>query len=251
MIMTETEDKIVIHKCHNCGSTNIVRNGRNRLGQEQYHCLDCNAYRVLRPKRKEATKNSKLRDKALKACLERCSLRGVCRIFNIGRQTLRNWILDHTDNLPDLITTLLSPKHDDVLGLDEMWSFVARKTNKTWIWTAICRRTRQIVAYAIGDHSEATCQKLWNAIPAEYRSKFCFSDLWRAYQVVIPAEQHQAVGKGSGETNHMERWYNTVRQWIGRFTRKTLSFSKDASWHERILRWFIINHNLRMQASLT
>lgn len=31
-----------------------------------------------------------------------------------------------------------------------MWSFVLKKVNKQWVWLALCRRTRQIVAYAIG-----------------------------------------------------------------------------------------------------
>ena len=39
-------------------------------------------------------------------------------------------------------------------------------------------------------------------------------------------QQHELVGKETGQTNHMERWNNTIRQWVGRLTRKTLSFSK-------------------------
>jgi len=37
--------------CRVCGSTNIVKNGTNRLKQQQYHCKDCGARRVLEPKR--------------------------------------------------------------------------------------------------------------------------------------------------------------------------------------------------------
>jgi IS1 family transposase len=38
--------------------------------------------------------------------------------------------------------------------------FVAKKTNQAWVWIALCRRTRQVVAYAIGDRSEQTCRRL-------------------------------------------------------------------------------------------
>ena len=34
-----------------------------------------------------------------------------------------------------------------------MWSFVHEKWNKRWLWTVMCRRTRQIVAFVIGDRS--------------------------------------------------------------------------------------------------
>ena len=94
---------------------------------------------------------------------------------------------------------------DDVLEADEMWSFVRQKANKRWLWTVICRRTRQIIAYAIGDRSAATCRKLWEQIPAAYRGCQSFSDFWEAYQIVFPAETHECVGKGSGRTSHMER----------------------------------------------
>ena len=71
---------------------------------------------------------------------------------------------------------------DDVLELDEVWSFVYVRTAKYWLWTALCRRTRQIVAFVIGDHSAETCQKLWNKIPEAYRHCHTFSDFWDAYQ---------------------------------------------------------------------
>jgi IS1 transposase len=53
---------------------------------------------------------------------------------------------------------LLPAQAEDVLELDEVWSFVFIKTAKYWLWTAMCRRTRQIVAFVIGDHSAETCQ---------------------------------------------------------------------------------------------
>ena len=58
---------------------------------------------------------------------------------------------------------------DDILELDEMWSFVYEKKNKKWLWIALCRRTRQIVAFAIGDRSDNTCKELWENIPSNYQ----------------------------------------------------------------------------------
>ena len=102
---------------------------------------------------------------------------------------------------------------NDVLELDEVWSFVLKKVDQRWLWTAMCRRTRQIVAFVIGDLSEATCRLLWQAIPEEYKPCQTYSDFWEAYANVFPEETHHSVGKESGQTNHMERWNNTLRQW--------------------------------------
>ena len=149
--------------------------------------------------------------------------------------------------LPALSETLLSPDPQNpatsVLELDELWSFVLKKINKRWVWIALCRHTRQVVAYVIGDRSEATCQKLWERVPTAYRQAHCYTDFWQAYQKVIPEDQHTACGKESGLTAHVERWNNTLRQRLARFVRKTLSFSKSDEMHEICLRLFLHRYN--------
>jgi IS1 family transposase len=94
------------------------------------------------------------------------------------------------------------------LELDEAWSFVGRKAEKRWLPAAMCRRTRQIVAFVIGDRSAKTCARLWSKIPSGYRQCQSFSDFWKAYGQVFDSQIHQQVGKTSGEVAHMERFYS-------------------------------------------
>ncbi len=138
------------------------------------------------------------------------------------------------------------PKDDlaTILELDELWSFVLKRVNQVWIWIALCRKTRQVVARAVGDRSEKTGQELWNNIPDEYRKGHCFADFWKAYQAVIPKEQLTQVGKETGETAHVERWNCTLRQRLGRFVRETFSFSKNISMHVLCLDLFLHRYNL-------
>ena len=131
-----------------------------------------------------------------------------------------------------------------MLELDEVWSFVLKKSAKRWLWIALCRRTRQVVAFVVGDRSEETCRKLWEAIPIAYKTCQTYSDFWDAYAAVFPEETHHSVGKETGLTNHVERWNNTLRQWNARYTRKTLAFSKTDFFHELVTRLFIIRYNL-------
>lgn len=95
------------------------------------------------------------------------------------------------------------------------------------------------------DRSEKTCRCLWQSIPAAYRTGHCYSDFWQAYQAVIPEEQHRASGKETGETAHVERWNNTLRQRLARFVRKTLSFSKSLVMHDACLKLFLHRYNLK------
>lgn len=78
----------------------------------------------------------------------------------------------------------------DKRELDEAWNFVGRKAEKRWLPAAMCRRTmcqrtRQIVAFVIGDRSAKTCARLWSKIPSGYRRCQSFSDFWKAYGQVF------------------------------------------------------------------
>jgi IS1 family transposase len=131
-----------------------------------------------------------------------------------------------------------------VLELDEVWSFVGEKAKQSWLWTALCRRTRQIVAFVLGHREETEAWKLREAIPPAYQPSISYSDLYAPYETVFDYDRHRCVPKQEGQTNHMERWNNTLRQRMGRFVRKTLSFSKSESMHEAALRCFIYDYNL-------
>src|SRR5579859_7858798 len=91
------------YKCRVCGSENIVKNGKNKAGQAQYHCKDCGAYRVLEPKPQEQRER---RNQVLKAYRERASLRGLGRIFGVARQSGVRWVEQHLQQLPSLTERL-------------------------------------------------------------------------------------------------------------------------------------------------
>ncbi len=235
MIQTTTT-----HHCSKCGSTNILLNGHNRYGKQQYVCKDCRCCRVLEPKARGYSEEAK--ERALRVYQERDSLRGAERALGISRQTIASWI-KKVQSLQPIAQSIARAKDDDVLELDEVWSFVQRRSNKRWLWTALCRRTRQIVAFVIGDRSEASCRRLWEAIPESYRRCQSYSDLWEAYGAVFDAKTHHQVGKETGQTAHIERWNNTLGQRNGRSVRKTLSFSKTDEWHHRVTALFVHTYN--------
>jgi insertion element IS1 protein InsB len=237
----------ITYTCRVCGSLNIVKNGTNKCHSPQYHCNECGAYGTLRPKDSPASRAKSL---ILQTYRERASLRGVERIFQVARQTIARWLRTILRTLPKLKETLRPARADNVLELDELWSFVLKKGHKRWLWVALCRRTRQVVAFTMGDRSEKTCRRLWNKVPAEYKSCQSYSDFWDAYQKVWPAETHHSVGKDTGETAHIERWNNTLRQRLARYVRKTLSFSKSDIYHWIVTAWFIIEYNLSLSLTM-
>jgi insertion element IS1 protein InsB len=74
--------------------------------------------------------------------------------------------------------------------------------------------------------------------------------IWEAYETVIPANRHRAVGKDSGLTSDIERFNNTLRQRVSRLARKTLSFSKKLENHVGAIWTFIHEYNRVIRAKL-
>lgn len=223
----------ITHFCPCCGSEKLVKNGHDYKGAQKYHCKSCGRYGTLHA---QHGYSETLRTQVRRAGLERISLRGIERVFGLSRRTISRWLPTWVERLPAQI--------DDVLELDELWSFVGSKRQERWVWLALCRRTRQVVACWVGDRSETSALQLWRQLPDEYVQCASFSDRWEAYRYIFDLRRHRMVGKDTGETAHVERWFNTLRQRLARFTRKTLAFSKRDTLHVGVLSLFLQHYNL-------
>lgn len=133
-----------------------------------------------------------------------------------------------------------------MLKLDELWTFVGCKKHKVWLWLAVERRTRRIVAWVLGDRSAATARRLWEQLPTEYRTgTWYFTDEWETYQGVLPASAHRPSPKRSGQTSLVEAINCSLRQKCGVLVRKSCSFSRSLLMHHVRIQLVIDEHNRR------
>jgi insertion element IS1 protein InsB len=134
---------------------------------------------------------------------------------------------------------------------DEMWSFVQKKDNKQWIWIAMDAKTRQVIAFHVGDRSRKSAEALWAKLPEVYQQHAIFyTEQYDVYNGVIPAERHKAITKKARKTNRIERFNNTLRQRVARLVRATLSFSKKVENHIGAIKFFICHYNLEKAGAL-
>ena len=233
--------KTNILSCSHCGSKNLVKNGfDSNNGKQLYKCKDCNGYGRENPQHSKYSDEEK---KLIIGCyLEGMSMCGIERKFGVCRQTLASWLKAEAKQI-DFQDTLVDPHENEVIEVDEMWSFVFSSVFKVWVWVAIARHNRQIIAFVIGDRSKESCKKLWKRIPYSYRGKRSFSDFWESYKHIFDPNLHKCVGKETGETNHVERLFCTVRQWLQRVSRKTLAFSKVLYMHHVVFKVFFVAYN--------
>ena len=133
---------------------------------------------------------------------------------------------------------------------DAMASFVKKKANKQWIWIAMDATTRQVIAFHVGDRSRKSAKRLWAKIPEAYRQHATFyTDQYVVYEGVIPAAQHRAISKSARNTNHIERFNNTLRERVSRLVREALSFSKKLAHRIGVIKLFICHYNLTRAAA--
>jgi insertion element IS1 protein InsB len=108
------------------------------------------------------------------------------------------------------------------IEVDELWSFIGKKREPWWVWTALDSRTRQVVGMAVGERDEFTARCLWESLPPEYRQRtIVATDLLHVYQAIIPPDGHATGGKEMGLTAHVERFFGTRRQRCARVVRKS------------------------------
>ena len=74
--------------CRKCGSVELVKNGKNAVGNPKFKCKICNFSGVITSRRfSEETK-----ELLAKSYLERSSLRAVARIFSVSPHSVARWI---------------------------------------------------------------------------------------------------------------------------------------------------------------
>ena len=188
--------------------------------------------------------------------MERISLRGICRAVGVTLKWLVGFLVQCFETRPAHLHVQPVRRTQDVViqrlevEADEMQSFVQKKDNKPWIWIAMDVKTRHVMAFHVGDRSRRSAKRLWAKIPRAYRQHATFyTDQDVVDAGMIPVAQHRAISQLARQTNHIERFTNTLRQRVSRLVREALSFSKKLAHHVGAIQLFICHDNLTRAAA--
>jgi transposase-like protein len=122
---------ITVH-CPHCGSEELVCHGQAPNGKQKYRCRACKRQSHENPTPHAYPEER--REEILRAYEKRSSLRGLERIFGVSRTSLIAWIKKRQPSCQRFRETVIAPDATDadatVLELDELWSFVMKKTNQ-------------------------------------------------------------------------------------------------------------------------
>jgi insertion element IS1 protein InsB len=138
------------------------------------------------------------------------------------------------------------PLRYDSLELDELVVRFRWKRRYRYLWLAVSRLTRQVLAYVLGDRSRRSGRRLWQQIPAAYRRKLVYTDDYHVYAAVLRPWQHRPSPKGSGRTSVIEGLNNKWRNRIAGLVRKTVCVQSMVDL-ERRLQVVFAEHNRQCQ----
>lgn len=161
--------------CPKCGSEAIKKNGSIHNGKQNHKCLVCGRQFVENPQNKVIPNEKK--SEIRQALLERVSLEGICRIFNVSMSWLLEFMNKIIQELPEHLNATITDAEDfevAVIELDEQYSYVGNKRNQQWLWLVFHSETRQVLAMHVGKRTRQSAEILLAKLPEALKKKPSF-----------------------------------------------------------------------------
>lgn len=152
---------------------------------------------------------------------ESCGIRSISRLLHISTTTLLKRILCIATNTPR--PSITTGGHYEV---DEMCSFIKMKSRMIWIVYAMERNTKSVVSFNVGARTNRTLNVVLKTLRYA-QAKTIYTDKLPAYKYLIDTKIHCTQYRA---TNHIERENLNIRTQLKRLSRRTICFSKSATF---------------------
>ncbi len=233
--------------CIHCGNSDVIKHGCLKTGKQRFFCRNdaCPHVTFIRDYTNLGCL-TEIKNKVVDMALNGSGIRDTARVLDISPPTVikelkkkaselepvNHDVLDYIENIQDIHVVI---KPYDEVELDEMWSFVGKKSQQRWLWHAIDHQTGKILAYVFGSRKDEVFLQLQELLEP-FGIQHFYSDDWGAYERHIEKAKH-CIGKRN--TQKIERKHLTLRTRIKRLARKTICFSKLEEMHDIVIGLFI------------
>ena len=232
--------------CPNCISSNILKSGFYRSGQQRYSCentaCDTKTF-MLEYRYKGCVPNTRKQIPSM--TINGSGISDTSRVLKVSKGTVISVIAKQEDQLVSInpnirqimneesgMTARILPACEEA-EFDEQWSFVGNKSNQRWrwLWYAVDHKINTVLAYVFGRRKDEVFRKLKDLLETFGIQKF-YTDDWGAYERNLDKNKHEL---GKRNTQKIERKNLNFRTWIKRLARKTLCFSKLEKMHDIVI----------------
>ncbi|PHR19585.1 MAG: transposase [Fluviicola sp.] len=165
----------------------------------------------------------------------------MSRILGYSQGTIIRRVL----YLASKVTRPIYCEHNQIYEVDEMWTFVGRKTpsNYSWITYALNRRTRCVIDVAFGSRNRKNLKQVIDSVKAQNPKKIV-TDKLIIYPNLVKPVKHDTTRYSN---NHIERGNLTLRTHIKRLFRKTICFSKSQEMLEACVLLYLDFHYWKLK----
>lgn len=242
-------------ECKNCGSLDVVRNGRRESGQ-RYLCRECGCGFLRNGRFKRTYTDPCIISTALSLYNDGLSFEKVSRHlqedFNhkASKVAIWKWAVKYSQLVDEMLRDLL-PGSSGILEADE--TVVTVRGRKKWFWDAIDPMTRYVVATHISTGRDTT-QAIKFMREIEKRSerpKIIITDGLQSYRDALNrvfysryadrrVAHDRSPGLKAGNKNKIERFHSTLK---GKY--HAMRGLKNAETGYALLKGFIIQYNFR------
>ncbi len=272
-----------------CPHDNRKKHGKDRQGRQRYRCQSCgktfwsNDERPLGDMRLDMHKAVMI----LGMLLEGMSIRACSRMTGVKPDTICDLILVVGEKCDRFLVGTIVDVEAKAIEMDEIWDFIAMKAatkqrlgrkgevGDTWTWLAIDADSKMILASAVGQRDEWTCERFLKRldhatagpcqvtsdglslytynVPFVLGSRVDFAQLVKNYAssqketryspaTITGIQKTVRFGHPDEDrisTSYAERLNLSVRMHCRRFTRLTNAHSKSARHHEAMVAIFV------------
>ncbi|MGN6293132.1 MAG: IS1 family transposase [Chitinophagaceae bacterium] len=200
--------------------------GRQKSGTPKYYCTHCKKYQ-------QKTYIYKACQLDLKIWIPRllCNsvgIRGMARVLEVSVNTIvKNILL-----VGNAVQKPAIPCQQEVVEMDELWTYIGKKENPYWVSYALCSNTKKVMDFKVGKRNKITLKVIVYTLLLS-GVQVIRTDKLRLYQGLIPKEKHVS---NAYSINSIERNNLNLRTHLKRLSRRTICFSRNLLMLEACLR---------------
>jgi IS1 family transposase/transposase-like protein len=217
--------------CYTCENKLIKKDKQTKTKMQKLYCKHCNKFSHAHYHNFGGLPFTAMN--IVHLVKEGVGIRSISRLLHISTSTVIKKII--------AVAAAIKPppisKSVTEFEVDEMNTFIKRKSNPIWIVMALGKESRNVVSMAVGSRNKQTLKQVINTLLLQPLAKI-YTDNLPLYKTIIPAQNH--VKKHFG-TNHIERKNLSLRTHLKRLNRRSICFSKSFVMLKSCLKIYLWN----------
>lgn len=210
--------------CKYCSNI-LIKYGKSSANKTRYRCKSCKRTQVENYSYKAYS--SDLNKSIISLTKEGAGIRSIARLLEISTNTLLSRLILIAKNIKQ--PTIVKGR---MFQVDEMRTFIKRKTKLIWIVYALDQKTKNVVSFNVGRRTNKTLKSVILSLELS-KAKMIITDKLRNYKFLIKKEIHSTKFRG---INHIERNNLNIRTHLKRLNRRTICFSRSFIFLNAVLK---------------